>query len=204
MTFNGCKFGTAKIPGLTTSMWGTDVAMPAQRIQITDLTTFKAYVRSTILLDETSFGMGNGRCEIKALGLTMHCDYNLTIPMVGMAGPQATILKMTHQGDNITVVAKVHNPSPVVIDYGVSIFELRSRTGETIATLKGHLKVARGDFEFAIEGKLSPGVVLDPEENLMKSKLLDNARFVGVGVEGVPGWCQDTIQYIDVPVKMAK
>lgn len=186
LTFNGSPFGKVKLPGTKTSIWGAPVKIIDQRLHITDMTVFKAYVRSTIVDDDTSFRLDNGVCTIKSLGLTANCTYGAEVASKAMMGPRMTLAKLDRSEDDISVTLTVQNPSPLEIDYPVSFFELRNTNNETMAELKGGLKIVRGSFDLMLQGKVKAGVVL----------VGGKVRLVGVGVEGA-SWCNETVQYID-------
>lgn len=189
LTFNGTSMGKVKLPQMVTSFWGTKVSVPAQRVKIADMTTYRAFVHSTIVNDDMSFRLENGKCTINSLGLTANCTYSTEVALKGMGGPRMTLANLDREGDEITVTSTVYNPSPTEIDNGVSRFELRNTNGETMAELRGVLKIVRGTFDFTLQGKLKPSAVL----------LSNKMRLVAVGVEDKT-WCNETIQSIQATV----
>lgn len=188
LTFNGFCFGRLTLPEIKTSMWGTDVVVEDQKVRITDMAIYKAFVRSVIVDNETSFQLENGICTIKALGISANCNYCLGIPIQGMAGPQATLTKLERVENAITATFSIYNPSPVEIDQGNCTFDLRNQKGETMSELSGHLKIVRGRFDYVVHGTIRDGV-----------ESSERARLVGVGVEG-KSWCNETINYLDMVV----
>ncbi|KAF7551961.1 hypothetical protein G7046_g7565 [Stylonectria norvegica] len=185
LVFNGCCFGRMTLPEVKTSFWGTKVVVSDQRINISDMAIYKSFVRSILVSDETSFQLENGACTIKALGITAHCNYCIDIPIKGMRGPQVTLKKLVRNRDTITAVFHISNPSPVEVDHGTCVFELRNDQGETMAELKGELRIVRGEADFTLRGTTPTGVA--PSKK---------ARLVGLGVDG-NSWCNETVRYID-------
>ncbi|KAK7430547.1 hypothetical protein QQZ08_002839 [Neonectria magnoliae] len=190
LTFNGFVFGKLVLPEVRTSFWGTKVTVEEQTVTITDLTSFRAFVRSIMVDDDTSFQLENGECTIRALGLKIHCDYSLNIPIPAMRGPWVTLRAVSRSGDNgITATFRMHNPSPVELDHGgVCAFELRNDQGQCMADLRGELRIVRDQFDFALRGTTRNGVA--PSDKL---------RLVGVGVDG-SSWCNDTVKHLDAVI----
>lgn len=186
LTFDGFCFGKINLPEVKTSIWGAKVPIEGQRIHILDMTTYKSFVRSLMVNDETRFQLENGVCTIKSLGIIAHCNYCLDIPIRGMSGPKFNIKNAERNGKEVILTLIVHNPSPVEIDHGACIFDLRNTNDESLMELRGNLKIVRGDFEVVLRGKSKKGVIPT-----------DKARLVGTGVEG-KSWCRETIQYLDV------
>lgn len=190
LTFNGFCFGRIKLPEVKTSFWGTDVVVKNQKIRITDMAIYKAFVRSMIVDDETSFQLENGACTIKALGITANCNYSLKIGVQAIGGPRVTLTNLQRVEKGITATFRVKNPSPVEIDHGNCTFHVRNQKGQILAELKGHLKIVQGEFDYVVIG--TPRIGVDPTEKV---------RVIGVGTEGT-SWCNETIRYIDTVVDL--
>lgn len=186
LVFNGDCFGKLSLPEFKTNFWGATVSILDQKIDILDMAAHKAFVRSVIVDDETSFLLENGTCTIKAVGITAHCDYCLEVPLRGMMGPKFTLTRMNRIGETLTAEFQAENPSPVEIDHGASTFEIRNDKNETVAEMKGNLKIKRGSFKFRLRGTAKQGVAPSGK-----------SRLVGIGVED-NSWCNETIQNIDV------
>ncbi|KPM37207.1 hypothetical protein AK830_g9373 [Neonectria ditissima] len=193
LTFNDCAFGKLALPEVRTGFWGTKVVVPEQTINITDMATYRAFVRSIMVDDDTSFRLENGECTIRALGLTAHCDYSLDVPLRAMKGPRVTLRAVSRSGDDgIAATFRMHNPSPVELDHGsVCAFELRNDQGQRLADLRGELRIVRGRFDFTLHGTTRNGVA--PSDKL---------RLVGVGVDG-SSWCNDTVQHLDAVIAVS-
>lgn len=190
LTFNGFCFAKLTLPEVKTSIWGTQVTVRDQRLEILDRTTFKAYLRSIIVDDDTNFQLENGDCTVTALGIRAHCNYCLHIPIRGMMGPKASITSLEREGENVTMVVAIENPSPVEIDHGMTLFELRNGTGPSMAELRGNLQIVRGTSECTLRGKLYAGVT--PSSRV---------RLVGVCAEG-RSWCRETAENLDIGLDM--
>ncbi|RSL57656.1 hypothetical protein CEP53_006422 [Fusarium sp. AF-6] len=187
LSFNGFSLGTVELPEVQTSFWDTRVLVKEQRIDITDMTAFHTFIRSLMLDSDSSFQLDNGRCTVGALGTSSSCEMCLDIPLKCMDGPKMELKKLTRSDDNsIVATFRLDNPSPVEIDHGHCIFELRNTRGETMADLRGNLNIVRGQADYTLHGTTRPGVAPS-----------DMARLVGVGVKG-SSWCNETIKEIDV------
>lgn len=190
LTFNGCCFGKLRLPEVKTSLWGTKVAIREQKLQILDMAVFKAYMRSVIINNDTCFQLENGECTIRSFGVVAHCSYCLDIPTPGMMGPKATLQKVCRDGCDTTLTLKFHNPSPVELDHGTTIFELRNCKGESLAEFRGALDIVRGDFDVVLRGRLKSGATASRE-----------LRLVGVGVDS-DTWCKETAGYFEVALEI--
>ncbi|KAI9158463.1 hypothetical protein HJFPF1_06458 [Paramyrothecium foliicola] len=191
LTFDGHCFSTMCLPELCTSWWGTDIVVRDQRVKITDMAAYKDYVRSVISSEDTGFKLENGGCTISALGLSVDCNYNLDVPLKGMGGLKGAIKNIERkEGAKLMMTVILHNPSPVEIDHGMSLFELRNPHKGVLATLKGGLKILRGDFDVMLEGELLQGAV--------ETKAVTLA---GIGVEGNT-WCSETIKFIQPTMEL--
>jgi hypothetical protein len=169
LAYNGSRFAKMEMPEITTRWKGTEVKVREQRVEILDMATYKDYVRSVMVNDESAFTLENGICTITALGISIPCTYRLKIPIRGMKGPAATLAKVERrEGDVLAATVLLHNPSPVELDHGLSTFEFRNMTGHLLGLLKGHVKIVRGDVTIQLEGKVERGI--EPT---------DKARLVG-------------------------
>jgi hypothetical protein len=194
LLFNSSKFGRMRLPEIHTSAWGTTVLILEQKVAVSEMSTYRAYVRSIITDDETSFRLDNGDCQIRALGLSASCRYGMDVPMRGMGGLKAEVEGVAKGEEEGEIVIKVRfrNRSPVQIDHGLTTFELRTVEGEAVARLSTPLQILRGTFTVDMKGKLTEG------EKLSESKKL---RLSGTGTKEV-SWCNQTIQYIDSMVEL--
>ncbi|KAM5351988.1 hypothetical protein ACJ41O_004711 [Fusarium nematophilum] len=186
ISFNGSTFGKVSLPEVRTGFWGTRVEVREQRIDITDMFTYRAFVRNLVVVQDTSFQLSNGQCTVSALGTSSVCEMDLEIPVRCMSGPLVSLERLSRSGDDITATFRLDNSSPVELDHGRCIFELRNTRGETMAELRGELNIVRGQAEYTLHGLTRRGVAPS-----------DKARLVGVGVEG-NSWCRETVKEFDV------
>lgn len=185
LTYNGSCFSKMHLPELQTSWGGMDIIVQKQHVKIVDMAAYMEYVRSVMLDQETGFRLENGCCTISALGLSVNSAYGLDVPMKGMDGLQGKIKELERKdGALLVVTVTFHNPSPVEIDHGMSIFELQTASGQAMARLRGGFKTERGVFDLVLEGEQIQGV-----------EATDSVNFVGIGVEG-DSWCNQTIPMI--------
>lgn len=185
LMFDGFVFGRLRLPKIRTSYWGAKVMVENQTIEIIDLPTYKMFVRSVILNDETSFQLEHGNCTISAMGLTNHCDFNLDLSMGGMGGLPVTLKKLHRDGDSITTIFEFNNTSPVEIDHGLCKFDMVNDRGQTLATLEGDFKLVHGKSKVTFQGTVCEGAMPS-----------DKVRLMGVGTDQLT-WCNETIKFID-------
>lgn len=185
MVFNGGCFGKLNLPEVKTKSGGTEVVVNDQLIQILDRNAFMAFVKAIMCDNQLVLRLDNGDCTIKALGMSAKVKYAKDVPIVGMGGPKLAQINSAERGGGFVNTMKVYNSSPLEIDHGVSMFELRSESGEVLAELKGDLKIVKGDFETTFNGSVKKG-----------AKTSDKARMVGVATEE-NNWCNDSIKFID-------
>ncbi|KAH7154964.1 hypothetical protein B0J13DRAFT_213524 [Dactylonectria estremocensis] len=186
LTFSDFAFGKLELPEVRTSFWGAGVVVREQSITITDAATFRAFVRSIMVDDDTSFQLDNGTCSVRALGATAHYNYSLDIPIRAMRGPRATVRTLSRTSEGLAATVRLSNPSPVELDHGVCAFELRNDKGERMAELSGQLKMVRGQFDLSLHGTMRTGVAPSGK-----------VRLVGVG-EGASSWCNDFDVVLDL------
>ncbi|KAK1997627.1 hypothetical protein LX36DRAFT_62734 [Colletotrichum falcatum] len=191
MMFNGGCFGKLDLPEVKTKSGGTEVIVRDQVIQIIDRNAFMAFVKAIMCDQELVLRLDNGDCTIKALGLSAKVKYAKDVPIVGMGGPKVAQVNSQERGGGFANTMKVYNPSPLEIDHGVSMFEIRNESGEVVAELKGDLKIVKGDFETTFQGSINKG-----------TKTSDKAKLVGTGVQE-SNWCNETIKFIDVPFSVS-
>jgi hypothetical protein len=189
LTFNGVAFGRLRLPEVKTSSRGTDVNIYDQHIDISDMAAFKAFVKSLMKDEHLVLTLDKGDCTIKALGLTAHCTYRKDIHLKGMNGPQSRIIDT----DETTNTVAVHNPSPLEIDHGVSMFEIRDAAGnpEKIAELKGPMEIKRGYFELK----------MNLSRTANKPQSGSTAYLIGIGTEN-DAWTNDTLKYINTRLEL--
>lgn len=200
LLFNGSRFGRMRLPEIHTSVWGTTILILEQTVHISDLEAYKSYVRSTIVEEATSFTLSDGDCRVAALGLKAQCKYEMDVPMKGMAGLSAEVKDLTRQGDEVAVKVEFRNPSPVQIDHRVTLFELRTATGEVVARLQGNLEILRGIFTVQLHGALEV-----PANDLVQAPVATTSttlvRLVGAGVKEA-SWCDETIRNLDLALSL--
>ena len=191
LSFKDKVFAQVDLPEVHCSAGGTAVNVTEQLIKIEDMDAYKAFVRSLTLDERLTLQLRNGKCSIKAMGLTSKCQYAKDVELVGMNGPRIEDVELlrTDDADRFTSKMNVINPSPLEIDHGMSEFQLENEAGETIADLKGELKIIRGTS------------TLTTECVMRKAVSTAGARLVGRGVE-VESWCSETIKNINVPVRL--
>lgn len=193
--FEGRCYGRLTLPEMTTKSGGANVAVVDQLVRITDMTTYQAFVHSVITSDQTDFRMENGLCRIRALMLNFSCIYGMTIPFKGMGGPRMTVVDVQRegQGEDITLLVRFLNPSPIEIDHGMSHFKIMHGFEEEdpVAEMQGDMHIIRGEFTIPFTGKL--------RRPLPKGATI--LRISGAGVEG-GSWCDETIKNIDVTIDL--
>ncbi|KAL2205329.1 hypothetical protein CC79DRAFT_1335854 [Sarocladium strictum] len=196
LLFDSVKFGRMRLPEIQTSAWGTTVLIMEQAVAVSNMDTYRAYVRSIIVNDETAFRLDNGNCQVQALGLSASCKYAMEVPIRGMGGLHAEIESVTKGDGNkegeVLVKVRFRNKSPVQIDNGTAMFELRTIEGEMVARLSGSLQILRGTFTVDLTG------TSEGEARVSESKKL---RLLGVGTKD-ESWCNETIQFIDSMVEL--
>ncbi|UNI20078.1 hypothetical protein JDV02_006204 [Purpureocillium takamizusanense] len=191
LAFNGFCFARIRLPTVRTSFWGANVRIQEQRLHIADMATFKSYMRSIIMDDETNFQLEQGRCTVAALGVTANCDYRMNIPIRGMGGPEAKVQSLKRVGEDLTMVLIVENPSPVEVDLGTTVFALRSGSSQPYAELKGPLTIVRGKFGCVLQGKARTGATLSTR-----------MRLTGICAEEV-SWCREAVPFLDLAVDLS-
>ncbi|KAF5026115.1 hypothetical protein F66182_1803 [Fusarium sp. NRRL 66182] len=187
--FNGFSFGKIKLPEIHTSFWGTDVAVEEQRIDITNRATYHTFIRSLIVDQDTALQLKSSSCKVRALGTLSTCDLCLDIPLKSLGGPRITLKKLSRAGEDVAATFSFSNPSPVEIDHGRCIFELRNTNGETLAELKGELNIVHGQTDLVLNGTRRNGAGAS-----------DRARLVGIGAEASGNErsrCRDTVREVD-------
>jgi hypothetical protein len=190
LTFNGSPFGRLSLSEIRMSLWGTTVTVQEQPVTISNMANFKSFIHSVIFSDETRFQLDNGVCDIKALGIVAYCNYCVEVPLQGMMGPRVTLKQINRTNSSIDVVLEFRNPSPVEIDHGRSVFELRNDRGGVIADLRGDFNLRRGRVKVYLYGHLRPKVWVG-----------ENVSLAGVGVESHT-WCDETIQSVNVALNL--
>lgn len=188
LVFGGASFGKLMLPTVNTTPSGADVNVTNQRIQITDLEAYRAFVKALVTQENLVLTLDNGKCCITAMRfLKGKCIYKKDVYLKGMNGPTTRIFKTTSETNTVIVT----NPSPVDIDHGVSTFEIQTAGGETIAELKGPMVIARGEGEVTMNITRKTGVSVTGE----------GINLVGTGTEN-GAWTNDTVKYIQVPIEL--
>ncbi|CAM1503878.1 Fc.00g014690.m01.CDS01 [Cosmosporella sp. VM-42] len=187
LMFNGDAFGKLKLPQVRTSFWGTKVVVEAQTIEIKNQLAYLMFMRSIFVDDETSFELENGECSITAMKITAHCNYCLGIPLRGMGGPQISLKKLSRTGWDVAATFEFVNPSPVEIDHGRCVFELRyGEEQRGVALLQGDFKLVQGKFILDLDGLVKNWAVPSSK-----------ARLVGISAVGGQSWANESIKFID-------
>jgi hypothetical protein len=164
----------------------TPVIVEEQRVQITDMTAFRMLIFSIVVGETVCLQLGNGECDVRVMGIVAHCSCCIDVLVQGMMGPKAVIRHISRNGLSINIALQCHNPSPVSIDHGQSLFELRNDGGQVLADLEGPFDLGLGKFEVHLHGSLVEGVEVGRQ-----------IRLVAVGTQ-CKTWCNETIQYIDI------
>jgi hypothetical protein len=115
--------------------------------------------------------------------------YNKSVDLVGMNGPKARIVKADGSKDDLKVQLQVINPSPLEIDLGTALYEIRSGDGVKFAEIQGVQNVKRGDNVHDLAGKITG----DPKEGA--------AHMVGVGALE-DSWTKETNKFLDMGVQV--
>ncbi|KAI5466892.1 hypothetical protein BGZ63DRAFT_10668 [Mariannaea sp. PMI_226] len=194
MTFNGVSFGKLALPNARASFFGAQIKRHEQRVTITDMVTFQAFMRSLILNDETNFQLESVDCANRETGSACVCGAEINVKLPALGGPRMTLKNISSEdGDRISVTFQVASPSSVKLAFGRCMFEIRNDKGKAVASLEGNLTIIPGRFDFILRGRARPGA---------KPSLKN--RLVGVGVvsEGEPSWCQEAVRQIDTVFEM--
>ncbi|KAK3946196.1 hypothetical protein QBC46DRAFT_369102 [Diplogelasinospora grovesii] len=190
LTFDKACFGKLMLPEVRTRPGGTQVNIYDQPIKIINMAAFKRFVESLMRDEHLVLTLDNGACTIKAMFLTGRCTYRKDVHIKGMNGPPTKISR-TDEGTNILAV---HNQSPLEIDHGVSLFEIRD--GDTVlAELKGPMQIKRGGFEFTQN-------ITRRDKPVSASNPTGNVLLVGTGVEDNSAWTNETLKYIRTPLEL--
>ena len=190
ITFDGKVFSRLQLPEFKTQSGGMELVVPTQRVHITDMETYMNYVKAVITSKETKFELANGVCKVKALGITAKCDFRREFSIAGMNGPDGEILDVRREDEDVIMTVKCLNPSPVEIDQGIVIFELRNEDKECMAELRGHVQLVRGEFDVVLRGRTKPGVKPSKKMTLQ-----------GVGAEEKT-WRAQTAKFVEVTLDM--
>ncbi|KAF4333719.1 ubiquitin ligase (Hul4) [Fusarium beomiforme] len=192
LSFNETAFGRIKLPQIQASFWGTNFAIQEQRVDITNYTNHCAFIRSTIVNDETILQLENNKCTVRALGTSSLCHLRLDMPLKAIGGPRIAVKNVSRLGNNVTIIFKLNLSSPVEFNHGCCIFELRNGHGETLTELKGELNLVTGQTDLSLYGTARDGV-----------KHSSRTRLVGIGVEAnEKSWLNETIREIDVVIDL--
>ncbi|KAH8888187.1 hypothetical protein GQ53DRAFT_691754 [Thozetella sp. PMI_491] len=188
MCFQGACFGKLELPEVQTSASGADINIYDQDIKVTDMVAFRAFVKSLMNDEDLVLTLDNGACSIRTFGLTANCTYKKEVFLKGMNGPK-TELQATDATTNTVII---HNPSPLEIEHGVSMFEIHDSAGAVLAELKGQMEIKRGDFVLTMHITRQGGKPGDIK-----------ATLVGMGTEN-PAWTNDTLKYIKTPLQLTE
>lgn len=183
-------FARLDLPVIKTSPFGTDVIIKDQRIQITDMTAFKAFVKSLMQDEELTMRLDNGHGTVAALGMTASIVYRKDIHLKGMKGPQTVMQKTEIDGAGFKNTMLAINPSPLEIDLGTAKYEIRNEAGVKIAEQTGKTYTTRGKSTYTVTGTVTGGAA--------KGK----AKLIGLGVEE-DNWINDTIKFLDADLTLS-
>jgi hypothetical protein len=192
LTFNGGCVGKLKLPQVKTSSSGAQVNISNQHIKVLDMACFKAFVKSLVTDEKLVLALDNGKCTIKALGMTGHCTYKKEVHLKGMNGP---VTKFTNTTDELNTMV-VTNPSPVEIDHGISTFLIQTGAGERLAELRGPMLIKRGESEVTMDIYREDGLVVAPSA-------ITDMKLVGSGTED-GAWTDETIKFIQTPITLTE
>jgi hypothetical protein len=144
--------------------------------------------------EELILRLENGNTTIKALWSTTNITYAKELRIKGMQGPRTVISKTEVHGAGFKNTMTYINPSPVEIDLGTVLHEIRNSKGQKIAEQKGKVYFVHGESTYVMTGT-STGVEAEGE-----------ATLVGIGVEE-DNWNNLTIvnfkSPIDIPDELA-
>ncbi|KAI1811701.1 hypothetical protein GGS20DRAFT_561678 [Poronia punctata] len=213
------RFADVTLPAMATKAYGTSVVVVSQQfVQIVDVFALKAFIRDLIRKEMVVLSLRDAKTTITAMGIgPRDIVYEKDIRLKGMWGPvvylKRAVLTPPFVGERIHVmlVFDVVNPSPLEMNFGTCMFEIKDGRGLALAELKGNLDMTRKRFEFTVQGTVDFNLVLmlaeemeaeshDPlVETIGREKA--GGRLVGKHCVGGVSWCDDTVKGIDVPIK---
>jgi hypothetical protein len=189
MVGSGGTFGRLNLPVVKTSPSGADVIITDQLIKITDMTAFKAFVKSIMQDDHLTLRLANGHATIKSWGLSAQILYEKDLHLKGMSGPKTTMLKTEVDGEGFRNTMAISNPSPFEIDMGIAIYGIYGEEGVKIAEQRGKTYIPRGESTLIATGRIAAKGVNPKGE----------AKLVGLDVEE-DNWFKETIKDLNTPV----
>lgn len=189
LIFRAACFGKFKLPQVKTRSGGSEIKIYDQTIQVLDMAAFRGFVKSIINDDSLVLTLDNGQCSITAFGVTGRCTYRKDIGLKGMDGPATRIVDVK---DGVATFI-VTNPSAMEIDHGISMFDIQTLDGGTIAQLKGPLAITRGECEVSMAlSRASTG----PSPG-------SDVTMVGMGGEN-EAWTSETIKFFRTTLALAE
>lgn len=188
ISFNGSSFGKVRLPRIQTSYWGTSFAIQEQQIVISNRATYRAFIRSLIVDEDTCLQLESNECTARALGTSPVCGIRFDLPLKAVDGPQLALKKVSRLENDVRMVLCLSYSGPVEINHGHCLFELRSGSGEVLAELKGDLDISPNQNELVLRGTTNHRTI--PPQMV---------RLMGVGVEEEGrSWLGETIREVDV------
>ena len=185
----GC-FGRLDLPEIKTSSKGATVQIDDQKITITDLDAFLAFVRAIQCNDQVALDLDNGVGKIKSWGLSGSIVYKKRVDIAGMRGPATEIVKTEILPDGgFSNTLRTRNPSPLEIDLGVATFDIVNGEGEVLGWHKGRLHLPRGESTYTMIGKAT------------RKGDVSDIKLVGKDVEA-DAWSKKSIAFYDLPVTL--
>ncbi|KAE9965212.1 hypothetical protein EG328_008602 [Venturia inaequalis] len=186
------KFATLAVSDTKMTPSGATISIINQKIEITDMTAFLAFVKAIMQDDTCGLSLFAKSATIKALMIRKTIEFSKPAEVVGWKGLNAGLVSFKPG----KVVVKIDSSSQTSIDLGVANLEMQDKDGRALARLTGQLKVEKGETFHELDISFVPGV-----ESGVKAG--DVVRLVGVS--GVPQtWLQDAIKFFGVDVVVTK
>jgi Protein of unknown function (DUF3712) len=185
---DGC-FGKLDLPLQKSTSKGYTIRVEPQRVTITNMDAFLAFVKATQTQKSAKLILDNGQTIIKTMGLTIHVTFRKEIEMIGMDGPKTQFV--CAEGDKI--LAKIDNPSPLEMDLGDAVFECRDKEGSVLAKTMGNIYVGRGESQHEVT------MTVEAEKEGEISEL----SMVGVDVKQ-ESWMKEGIRFYHVQLEVTE
>ncbi|KAF1814552.1 hypothetical protein P152DRAFT_472300 [Eremomyces bilateralis CBS 781.70] len=180
-------FGRVDLPEVKTKSSGTDVSMPDQEIQIIDMEAYLAFTESILKDEELTVTLDNGKGVVKALMMSANIIYRKEVRIKGMNGPKSEFVSVTPDGAGYKAEVKVHNPSPIEIDMGTTIWEVQTEDGKKLSEQRGRVHINRGETTYSVIGTIEPGAAAGSA-----------GKLVGIGTEE-DAWTNESLKILSVP-----
>jgi len=187
----GGAFGKLDLPEVKTSSKGALVNVTNQTVKILDLQAYNAYTKALQLDEKFTMSLDNGAGTIKALGMKSKIVYKKGVTFLGMDGPQSSILKTEILGDGqFKNTMKIVNPSPVEIDLGSAVFEIKNAAGEVLAEQTANVFIVRGETIYQATGTVK------------QKGNVDRVSLVGVPASKAGTCLEETLRNFNVPITL--